>query len=571
MSLGLNAETDAPRDSLADLARPLPAGVDLAVALEPSVETVARLLKVRQVQVWLHDPDADVLRLAARAPDGGPPNGSLLPIADSLCGFVLRREQPFTTRQIADHPRWRRHFPLDDRMKSGAFLPFSHQDRPLGVLAALSTRARTFQDADVQVLRLLAAQVTLTIQNSQFYQDTRRQARQLATILDVNERLALGADLAEVLSRIIEEAALLLDAEGAALRLLEDGELVRTATFGPPESARPEQRFPLGESLSRRVASEGRPVMGMDLTRPPSERPATGGASGFRSSLGVPVRGRVRTLGALAVLSREGRRFDQGDVQLLGAIADQAAIAIESAHLVEQASTVEALRELVRLKSEFLSTVSHELRTPLSLVYGYAELLERRATRLRPEAVAEMARGIYGSARLLLRLVDDLLEFSRIERGALRLERRWVSVRACIAELVETFRQQPEGNRVSADVRGTGEAYVDPDRLAQIVSNLLSNALRYAPEGPIELRAEQVGRRLRVEVTDHGPGIAADEQPHVWEKFYRGSSSLGAESRGTGLGLSIVKYLVELHGGRVGLSSIPGWPTTFWFVLPTEP
>ena len=136
-----------------------------------------------------------------------------------------------------------------------------------------------------------------------------------------------------------------------------------------------------------------------------------------------------------------------------------------------------------------------------------------------------------------------------------------------VAPLAETFRHQPGGERIQSSLPDE-EVWADPERLSQVVNNLLSNALRYALAGPIVVGARRRNGYLRVEVTDHGPGIPTGEQSRIWEKFYRGSAALMSENRGSGLGLAVVKHLVELHGGQVGLSSKPGHRTTFWFTLP---
>ena len=171
---------------------------------------------------------------------------------------------------------------------------------------------------------------------------------------------------------------------------------------------------------------------------------------------------------------------------------------------------------------------------------------------------------------MMVRLVDDLLDFSRLERGQLLLRRRRVAVTDMLTSLVETFRAQPGGERIEVQVPRGLEAQLDADRLGQIVGNLLTNALRYAPEGPIVLRAARRGDELRFEVADRGPGIPSAEQPRIWETFYRGAQGIASSHRGSGLGLAVVKQLVELHGGQVGVRSAPGRGTTFWFTVPAE-
>jgi signal transduction histidine kinase len=182
--------------------------------------------------------------------------------------------------------------------------------------------------------------------------------------------------------------------------------------------------------------------------------------------------------------------------------------------------------------------------------------------------VTEIATQIQLGSSTMARLVDDLLDFSRLEQGQLSLERSRVAVADVLAPLVQTFRAQPNGERIVAELPEGLEANLDRDRLVQMVSNLLANALRYAPTGPIVLRATRRGDRLRIEVADEGPGIAPAERERIWEKFYRTEQAISSPNRGSGLGLAVVKQLVELHGGQVGVRSSPHRGTTFWFTLP---
>ena len=560
--------------ALAELGRLVIAGPESAAVLDAAAAAVARLLDAEQVGLWVHDPAAGVLRPAAQVSAGRIAAGAAEPIDAALAGPVLRAGQPFVTDDVTTCPAWSRLVVSAERPASALCVPISDRECPLGALVATDRRARSFDEQEIRFVEAVAVQVAVAIRQARLHEDAERQARRVAAMLDVNQRLALGPELGQILSRITEEAAHLLDGTAAALRLVEDDQLVRIARFGFTRPPMGPERIPLSDSpSSNTIVVEQRPIVSNDFPNDPRFDPALragAGAYGLTSWVGVPLRGRAGVLGVLSVLGRGARRFDQTDVELLEAFATQAAIAIENARLYEQAATTEALRELARLKSEFLNTVSHELRTPLSLIHGYAELLVDRAPSLQPDQVAEMAGEIQAGSCTMIRLVDDLLDFSRIEQGRLTLERHLVAVDTVLGPVVETFRRQPGGTRIVAKIAADVIAQVDPERLAQVVGQLLGNALHYAPEGPIVVRAGVADRELRVEVRDHGPGIAADEQARVWERFYRGAAARESGTRGSGLGLAAARQLVELHGGRVGLASIPDRETTFWFVLPLD-
>jgi signal transduction histidine kinase len=231
-----------------------------------------------------------------------------------------------------------------------------------------------------------------------------------------------------------------------------------------------------------------------------------------------------------------------------------------------------ALRQLDTLKDELLSTISHELRTPLTVIHGYAQRLVVRAGKLPPDALESTARGIQASSAQLALLVGDLLDFSRMQRGAVQVEVEDFDLVPVLRELLVDLRQRPGGTRLTGKLPRTLPVRGDRARVVQILVNLVENALTYAPAGRVVLRGRP-GRppnpTVRVEVADRGPGIPLEEQARVWEKFYRGSDVAGLSgARGLGIGLAVVKALVEAQGGRVGLESTPGEGATFWFELP---
>jgi K+-sensing histidine kinase KdpD len=291
--------------------------------------------------------------------------------------------------------------------------------------------------------------------------------------------------------------------------------------------------------------------------------------AGPTSVMAVPITYQDRMIGVLTA-NRFGsdEPFNRHDLEVLDVFATQAATAIENARLFEQATTAEALRELAQLKAELLNTVSHELRTPLSLIHGYSELLVHRAERLSAAEVAQMSGEIHTSSKTLARLVDDLLDFSHLEHGRLQLRRQRLDLGEMLGSMVRSFRSQPGGERIAVDLDADLLVEADPERLHQVVGNLLSNALTYTSDGEIVIHARRDADRIRVEVKDHGPGLSSEEVGRIWESFYRGAEAAHLPNRGSGLGLTVVKQLVELHEGTVGVRSAPGQGATFWFTLP---
>jgi signal transduction histidine kinase/GAF domain-containing protein len=236
-------------------------------------------------------------------------------------------------------------------------------------------------------------------------------------------------------------------------------------------------------------------------------------------------------------------------------------------------------REVDRLKNEFVSIVSHELRTPLTSILGYTELLLARD--FAPEERKQFVKTVYDEASRLAVLVEDLLGMSRLEAGKVKLNRWVIALRQIIAELTNQLNTQLARHRLVIRIEDPlPPVYIDRDRTKQILFNLLTNAIKYSPRGgEIELIISEVqarqlpaehprGRWVLVGVRDQGIGIAPEDLPRIWERFYRVDNGNTRRIGGTGLGLSITKALVELHGGMIWVESTLGEGSNFYFTLP---
>jgi signal transduction histidine kinase len=242
----------------------------------------------------------------------------------------------------------------------------------------------------------------------------------------------------------------------------------------------------------------------------------------------------------------------------------------EHTRRLEQVATILARRKLADLTAEFLNSVSHELRTPLAIIHGYAELLASRADRLSPPDVVQMSSAILASSVTLTRLVDDLLVFFELDQEEFTIQRRPLQLSQQLEHFIHAYQGHPGGEWIHTDLSSGLEVHADPRRFEQVVGNLLANAVTYATNGPILIRAGRENGSVRVAVTDEGPGLTAEEASRVWERFYRGSAAATSPYRGIGLGLTAVKRLVELHDGQVGVESAPDRGSTFWFTLPAS-
>ncbi|MEJ7764241.1 MAG: ATP-binding protein [Acidimicrobiales bacterium] len=215
---------------------------------------------------------------------------------------------------------------------------------------------------------------------------------------------------------------------------------------------------------------------------------------------------------------------------------------------------------------EIVSTVSHELRSPLTSVKGYTSLLLNRWDRLKDEQKKMMLEQVNHDADRVTRLITELLDISRLELGRLVLRRQMVDVRAVASSVVEKVAMdQPDLDATIVVTQEIPKVYADPDKVEQVLTNLVENACKYASPTGLRIAVEMGDERLVVSVSDRGEGISAADLPQVFRKFFRRDLS---KPTGTGLGLWISRGLVEAHGGKLTASSIEGQGTTFTFTLP---
>lgn len=279
---------------------------------------------------------------------------------------------------------------------------------------------------------------------------------------------------------------------------------------------------------------------------------------------------RLKETGAAAHRLAEGDLASRAPVRGRDEIAD---LAGHFNHMAERLQVlVEGMRRSETMRRELLINVSHELRTPMTSIQGFAEALRDQVV-ADPERRQRYLEIIAQESGRLSRLVTDLFDVAKLEAGQIELRLQTISLTSWLVDVAEQGRQiaAPSGVEIDLQVAPEAEAarlHGDGDRLSQVMTNLLHNAVRFSPSGgTVTIGAGLEGDRIRITVRDHGPGIPPDEKERVFERFFQGQTKGTTAHKGAGLGLAIVRSLILAHGGEIGVESTPGEGATFWFTL----
>jgi signal transduction histidine kinase len=415
--------------------------------------------------------------------------------------------------------------------------------------------------------------------------DLRRHAMQQAAVAELGQRALWGINLTGLTDMAVSVLARRLVAESVVFWEFapEGNSLAVRSSVGWTKEFLEQAIVDLEqETMLGRALSSAEPV----VVHHPASAPQPGEPPHLRrearSCVSVAVTGRGEPSGVLSAYTDSPRGFTAEDVHFVQAVANVLSAAVERARGEEERARLlrgerEARREAEeasRAKDEFLAMVSHELRTPLSVISGWAKLL--RAGGVDENTLDRALEMIERNAELQKRLIEDLIDVSRIVAGKLGIDSRLTELAPAVEVAVAAVALSAKTKGIRLDAVYGSEAAVvlgDRERLQQVVWNLLSNAIKFTPEGGrVEVRVDKIASTAQITVSDTGRGIGADLLPHVFERFRQGASAGSGRSQGLGLGLSIVRHLVEAHGGTVEAESGgEGCGATFRVRLPLAP
>jgi GAF domain-containing protein len=493
------------------------------------------------------------------------------------------------TADISTDPGYEIRGFVDEGFRAILSVPMLRDGDPIGAISVTRREAVPFTDKQIALLQTFADQAVIAIENVRLFKELQtrtteltRSVGQLTALGEISQAVSSTLDVETVLQTVVSRASQLAGADGCAIYEYDDATEafhIRATHNLDPALVGTLRASPLrkGEGAIGRAAETREPTQVADI--------AVAGAyqshiretllgAGYRALLSVPLLREGKVIGSLSLNRRSPGEFPPEAVEVLKTFATQSALAIQNARLFREIADKSAQLEAAsRHKSEFLANMSHELRTPLNAIIGFSEVLNERMFGELNDKQAEYLKDIHASGQHLLSLINDILDLSKIEAGRMELELARFDLPQAIDNALTLVRERAGRRGIAlhqAVDEGLGQVTGDERKIKQVLLNLLSNALKFTPEGGrIDVGARMADGMAEISVTDTGVGIAPAHHDAVFEEF-RQVGEAEKKAEGTGLGLALCRKFVELHGGRIWVKSQIGAGSTFAFTLPLD-
>jgi len=510
-----------------------------------------------------------------------------VPTPDTVMGRAILERQAVQAKDLETDPQFSAAPGRVLGVRTILGVPMLRDGHAIGAIAVWRREVKPFTDKQIELLQTFADQAVIAVENVRLFKELEartgeltRSVDQLTALSEVGRAVSSTLDLGTVRTTIVSRAVQLSRLDGGVVFEYDGAaeEFVNraaTETGGALAEARRATRIRKGDGMVGRTAITLEPAQVPDI--------AVLGAydsplrvnlieSGVRAILAVPMVREDRLIGCLVVSRNRPGDFPDEAVELLRTFATQSALAIQNARLFKEIEDKSRQLEAAsRHKSEFLANMSHELRTPLNAIIGFSEVLGERMFGALNEKQEEYLKDIHASGQHLLSLINDILDLSKIEAGRMEMELTDFDLPATLDNALTLVRERA-GRRGIALVLTVDERLAqvraDERKVRQVVLNLLSNAIKFTPEGGgIDVRAVPVDGMVEISVRDTGVGIAPEDQEAIFEEF-RQVGTAAKKVEGTGLGLALSRKFVDLHGGRIWVTSQVGTGSAFTFTIP---
>lgn len=525
--------------------------LDLDQVLTQVMDAVISLTNAERGFLMLVDTETQGLNLrAARNIEQETLQSEKMEISRTVIESVLKTGQGVVTTDAQTDPRFSgRESVLFYGLRSLMGAPLIVRGKVIGVIY-VDNRAQSgmFTRNDLDLLSAFASQAAIAIDNAYLFTRTDQalaaRIGELETLTQIDGELNASLDLERVLEITHRRAIQGTDANLAWVFLSDEAGSRLSLAMGPTQSQPNINELLVNVSPMR---SQVIPISDNQNNR-----------------VIVPLSHVGKLIGALVLESAE--QFTDAHVQFLRRLAGRAATAIENARLYQ------AVQQANLAKSKFVSVVSHELRVPMTSIRGYTDLLRQGVAGKANDQQLEFLEIIRNNVERMSVLVSDLSDISRIETGRLQLETSSLHLKRYVEETVQRLQSRLDEKEQSLTLNipdNLPTISADPNRLVQVLTNLISNANKYTPsKGSLSVQARVEGNHVRIDVSDTGIGIDSSDQQKLFSQFFRSEDEMVREQQGWGLGLNVTKQLVELMGGSIGLQSKSGLGSNFWFTLP---
>lgn len=515
--------------------------------------------------------------------DRTPPHVYRQKFGEGIIGQAALQKSRIHTGSTGSHPFFKPSPRL--HVQSEIALPLYSGNTLYGVLDVNSDQPDAFSEDDLAILTIVADQLAISLSKAQLFAQTKQHAFELEALLELSSTLRIAKTVDEMIPAILQQTLKMAGGSLCSLYLIDEasGDLVERGhyPFNPILTGR---RNKMGEGLTGHVAQTGEIYVLHDAAADPIVKMTAEESIGLqvvRSSVNLPLKTQHQVVGVMHVGFGEQAGILDEVIPLLTAVSEIAGTAIERALMLqtlearvaertsELADANERLKELDRLKSKFVADVSHELRTPIANLMLYLDLIEQGD----PQRLERYLSVLHQQAQRLTHLIEDTLNLSVIELGKDKISFHAFDLNQVVEAVSTAHLPSVEAANLALSIDlepDLPHLYGERNQLAQVIANLLANAINYTPEGEIRISTSwhRDDNELWLIVSDSGMGIAPEDMTHLYDRFYRGKSVSQSTIPGTGLGLAIVKEIVDLHAGKIIVESTEDVGTTFTVKFP---
>jgi signal transduction histidine kinase len=565
--------------TLNEITRQLTSTLEQEPLLRNILENAVNILNCEAGTLFLVDePTGDLIFRVTAGPVAGNLLGQRLPAGTGIAGRAVELRAPVIENDSQRSPT---HFGVTDRQtgfisRSLLAVPMQIKDRVLGVIEVINRRdGLPFVEDDQNLLTAFAGQAAVAIENARLLaltdQELAERVEELQVMGRIVRELNASLEVVHAMRTTLEWAMRRSHAEAGLIGMIEGDHLRLMAHQGYDEVLTPdkEAELPLEHPALRAAIERNQPSQISLLSNGNGAKAILPSA---HTQIIVPIRREAQVIGLLLL---ESTSDSQGNLSFLNNLSDSAAIAIANAQLYNEVQRANLA------KSDFVSFVAHELKNPMTSIKGYTELLAAGSVGQVNEMQSNFLNTIRSNVERMSALVSDLNDNAKIEANRLRLDFKPVEVADVVEEVMRSTRRQLEDKHQNVELHLTPSlppVWADRLRVGQVLTNLISNAHKYTPDGgKILVGAEATNnqwdpegakRVVHIWVKDNGIGISTEDQGKIFQRFFRSDDSKAREAPGTGLGLNITKSLVEMQGGRIWFESQFRAGTTFHFTIP---